>query len=422
MGNPEIEWQRSNPDIVMFKPKRDEYDNDNEHFLVVKAPKSDELLAFWTQSSCEGSGDNHLVLSRSRNATDWSEPEYICGYKVGFDKRQASWGFPVISSGGRTYLFYTRELEEYDNNRQGSGGMGCRYSDDNGFTWSEESLIEMPNSKHDNPNPNKPKNWIVWQLPERDGDGKYFVGYTLVTSNYHSEPHDMWVDTDTRSYFMRFENIDDEPLPENLSISWLPQNDEGLESWNSKYPDMSVNQEPSVVMLPDGRFFVTMRTMTGYIHYSVSDDGGKIFRKPKALRFRDNGRYMEHPMSPCPIYRMSDGRYFILFHNNPGTHLGFSQFKDKWEYNEANFFRNPTYISIGEYRKDSHQPIWFSKPYKLFDTDDIAIGPKRTAEIATYTSYIEWKGKRILWYPDRKYYLLGKYLSDQLLDSMDNDE
>lgn len=420
MGNPEIEWKRSEPDIVLYKPIKDSYDNDNEHFLVIKAPKSDELLASWTQSSCEGKGDNHIVMARSSNAVDWSTPQYIAGVKEGVDDRQASWGFPVVTKGGRIYIFYTRELDVFDNNRQGSGGMGCIYSDDNGFNWSDEYLIPMPRSKYDNPDRLYPKNWIVWQLPIRDINGKYIVGYTLVTSKVHSPQRYMWVNADSRSYFMRFENIDDSPDPEDIVISWLPEDDKGLESQNKKIPEMSTNQEPSIVLLPDGRLFAVMRTMTGYVHYSVSDDNGKTWRKPEALRYKDNGGFIEHPISPCPIYKMSDGRFFLIFHNNQGEHLGFSQFKDEWEQNEANFFRNPTYTSIGYFVKDAHQPIWFKEPYKLFDTDDIAIGPKKTSEIATYTSYIEWKGKKILWYPDRKYYLLGKYLSDELLDSMDS--
>jgi hypothetical protein len=35
-------------------------------------------------------------------------------------------------------------------------------------------------------------------------------------------------------------------------------------------------------------------------------------------------------------------------------------------------------------------------------------------EIATYTSLTEWRGRRTLWYPDRKHFLLGKYLTDAL--------
>ena len=422
MGNAEEEWKRSLPDIVMYKPREDEYDNDNEHFLVINAPRSDEMIAFWTQSSCEGKGDNHLVSSRSHDGFHWSDPVYLSGYRKGTDERQSSWGFPVVSAKGRIYLIYTRELDLYDNNRQGSGGMGCIFSDDNGFTWSEEYLLSMPRSRYDNPDTRFPKNWIVWQLPIRDALGRYLAGYTLVTSNSLRPAHDMWVDTETRSYFMRFENIDDNPAPSDIRITWLPENDMGLESPNKKIPEMSVNQEPSVVLLPDGRLFATMRTMTGYVNCSVSEDNGKTWREPEALRFRDNGDFIEHPLSPCPIYSMSDGRFFLLFHNNPGEHLGFSQFKDNWEQNEANFFRNPTYISIGHFVADAYQPVWFAKPYKLFDTDDIAIGPKETAEIATYTSYIEWKGKRILWYPDRKYYLLGRILTDELLASIDENE
>ena len=51
-----------------------------------------------------------------------------------------------------------------------------------------------------------------------------------------------------------------------------------------------------------------------------------------------------------------------------------------------------------------------------------APGNAGTAEIATYTSLTEWRGKRVLWYPDRKYYLLGKYIPDEMLSDMTVDE
>ena len=50
LGDPDIEWKRSNPDIKVFVPTGSAiYNGDNEHFLVFKAPKTDELLAMWTQ-------------------------------------------------------------------------------------------------------------------------------------------------------------------------------------------------------------------------------------------------------------------------------------------------------------------------------------------------------------------------------------
>ena len=94
-------------------------------------------------------------------------------------------------------------------------------------------------------------------------------------------------------------------------------------------------------------------------------------------------------------------------------------FKRKWRRNEANFVRNPLYIAVGHFKPDAHQPIWFDEPIKLLDTNDVPIGPKGTAEIGTYTSLTEYGGKRILWYPDRKYFLLGKYLTDDILAGKD---
>ena len=49
------ESRRSNPDVIVYLPKGAEYhDGDNETFLVVPVPRSDELLGIWTQSSVEG--------------------------------------------------------------------------------------------------------------------------------------------------------------------------------------------------------------------------------------------------------------------------------------------------------------------------------------------------------------------------------
>ena len=47
----DTEWQRSEPDIVVFRPKGgDRHDTDNEHFLVFESPSGNGLLALWTQS------------------------------------------------------------------------------------------------------------------------------------------------------------------------------------------------------------------------------------------------------------------------------------------------------------------------------------------------------------------------------------
>ena len=410
------DWERSDPDIVVYVPKGgDLNDTDNEHFLVFEAPKSDELLALWTQSSCEGRGDNHLVLARSTDGATWSEPVRIVGTAPGGSERQASWGFPVVSARGRIYVFYTKEVDRYDNSRQGSGAMGCLTSDDNGRIWTPGADIPMPRNRLDHPDPTVPRNWIVWQKPVRDSAGRWLAGYTQCSSHAVVASPDGWWTQDSRCAFMRFENIDDSPRPEEICVTWLPVTGDGLEVPHRNYPELSTAQEPSVVLLPDGRLFTTMRTMEGHVWYSVSEDDGERWRAPDVLRFRDGGEGIKHPLSCCPIYAMSNGRFLLLFHNNDGIVGDHSQYEKKWRTNHLNFIRNPMFVAVGSYRPEARQPIWFGEPYKLFDTNDIPVGPKGTAEIATYTSVTEWHGTRVLWYPDRKYYLLGKRITDEFM-------
>ena len=415
-GNPATEWRRSDPDIVVYLPRGEEHaDTDNEHFLVFEAPRGDELLAMWTQSSCEGRGDNHVVLARSADGVTWSPPIIIAGTRPGTAERQAGWGFPVVADTGRIYCFYTKEMGRWDASRQGCGAMGCHVSDDNGHTWVERPNVPMPRSRWDHPDPEMPKNWIVWQKPIRDRQGRWFAGYTLCTSPTRMpEPPGGWWHWDSRSYFMRFDNIHEGPEVEDLRITWLPEEDAGLEVPIPVRPRLSTAQEPSVVLLPDGRLFTTLRTFAGYIWYSVSEDDGAHWRAPEMLRSRDGGPGLEHPLSCCPIYPMSNGKYLLLYHNNPGRRLGHDQSELEWKTNHLNYIRNPMYLAGGECRPDAHQPIWFGDPVNLLDTNDILVGPKATAEIATYTSLTEWHGRRVLWYPDRKYYLLGKYLPDEM--------
>jgi len=413
------DWQRSNPDIVVYVPEGgDNNDTDNEHFLVYPAPHSDELIAIWTQSSCEGRGDNHLVIARSDDGDTWSAPTRIAGTSAGGSEKQASWGFLVVSDAGRIYCFFTRELDRFDNSRQGSGGMGCLISDDNGHTWQERADIPVARNQYDHPDPAVPRNWIVWQKPIRDSRGRWLAGWTQCTSNAVLPMPEGWWTQDSRSAFIRFENINEGPDPEDLVISWLPTDCEGLEVPHRFYRDLSMCQEPSVVLLPDGRLFVSMRTMEGHVWYSLTDDDGDTWRDPEVLRLRDDGAPLKHPLSCCPIYPVGDGLYMQLYHNNDGTVGQYSQFCRNWKTNHLNYIRNPMYVSIGAFKPEAHQPIWFALPEVLFDTDDVPVGPKATAEIATYTSVTEHRGRRVLWYPDRKFYLLGRVIRDDWVEGL----
>jgi len=418
LGDPATEWRRSNPDIVVYLPKGGGFnDTDNEHFLVFESSEKN-LLAMWTQSSCEGHGDNHIVIARSTNNVTWSKPKWIAGTHPGTKEPQASWAFPIVSRQGRIYCFYVKDVLT---NISGMIGhpMGCFYSDDDGHTWIQGDDIPFPRVRFDNPDPRVGPEWIVFQKPIRDSQGRWIVGYTYwVDPAMYTYTPSNWCEADSGCKFMRFDNIDDGPDPNNIQITHMLLNGKGLTVPYPLKPAISVAQEPSIVLLPDGRIFTTMRTLTGYIWYSISEDDGESWRQPEVLRYKDGGEPIKQPLAPCPIYTLKNGRYLLLFHNNDGRLGSYSQFKSHWEVNQANFIRHPAFIAVGEFRANTHQSIWFSKPKQILDTDGIPVGPKGTAEIATYTSLTEYKGKRVLWYPDRKYYLLGKYITDELLADM----
>lgn len=164
--------------------------------------------------------------------------------------------------------------------------------------------------------------------PIRDSKGRYISGYTQWSSeSVVKSPGRNWTDQDSRASFVRFENIDENPLPEDLKISWLPVNMEGLEVAHKMYSQISVCQEPAIVMLPDKRLFTVMRTMTGYIWYSVSDDDGETWRTPEVLRYKDDGEKIRNPLVSCPIYALSDNKFILIHYDNDGRRGEYDQFK-----------------------------------------------------------------------------------------------
>ncbi len=400
IGYIEDEYKRTNPDAVVYIPKEGDNhnDGDNEHFLVFNAPKSDELLAMWTQGAMEPSGDNHIVLARSEDGVNWSQPLWITGTRKGTKQTQASWGFPVVASTtGRIYCFY---CESPAGKLGGASGiLGCHISDDNGQTWEYKGTILFPDCFDDITDITTQNGGIiVWQKPIRDSKGIQMVGYTLCNKEY---PHGC-------CRFMRFDNIDESPEIEDIKISWL-----SIEGDTICMPAGTANphcSEPAMVMLPDGRMFMVFRTVTGHVWYSVSDNDGKNWRPPQTLLYHDGGEPVKNPLTCCPIYQLQDGRYMLIYYNNSyyadlmkaGKPLpaGMSMFTH----------RRPAVYSIGSFQSGARQPMWFDEPKKLLDTGGVLVSPKASNEVATYPSVTYHKGKQTLWYPDRKFFLLGKHL------------
>jgi len=414
----DLEIRRTRPDFVVYQPGSDDgstCDTGNEHFLVFDGPDG-SLMAVWTQSTREGMPDQRIVFSQSVDeGVTWAKPRLIAGTPPSEKGNMASWAFPMVSNSGRIYVVYSRHIGVNDVFSHTTGLMGCIYSDDAGQSWSDEQIVPMRRSIYDNTDPDVPANWIVWQRPNRYSEGKYIAGFTRWVSPAvrHPPPVDHWIAQESVVEFMRFENLDDDPEPVNLKLSWFAADDDALKQGFPGHPDVSVLQEPSMVLLPDERLFVTMRSPTGRAQHTVSDDRGVTWRPAAPLLQFDGGPELLHPNSPCPIYPIGNGRYLFLHHNHDG-HI------DQWGPFDTSWHRRPIYGRVGAFRPDAHQPLWFSPPKLLMDNEGVAIGAGGgRADMAMYASFTIRNGERILWYPDRKFFLLGKRITDEWLSTVE---
>jgi len=402
------------PDYVVFVPAVTDAgvtDTGNEHFLVFDGPDG-SLMAVWTQSSAEAQPDQHIAFARSTDeGRTWSPPRIIAGPRQPGQGPMASWGYPLVSRAGRLYVLYSQHIGKHDSFFHHTGWLHGICSDDLGRTWSAPENIPVARSRRDNPDTNMPPNMLVWQKPLRLGrDGRYLAGFTRWTSfAVTPNPTRWWISADARVEFMRFENVDDNPSPGGLKIRWFAANDQALAVAFPGHPEVSACQEPSLVKLPDGRLFCVMRTAAGSPFWSVSADAGETWSAPRPLRRRDGGPVLPHPLSPCPIYDVGgntagSGRYVLFIHNHDGHYQGYGP-------TDTGFHRRPVYLVPGRYRAGAEQPVWFEEPRLFMDHHGVSLGKPGTSgrlDLALYASFTVRHGQPVLWYPDRKFFLLGR--------------
>ncbi len=405
-----IESRRTSPDYIAYRPvstDRATAATGNEHFLVEKLANG-HLFAVWTQSSFEGATDQHIVYSRSFDGGHgWTAPVILAGH--GADPGIASWAFPLVSRSGRIYVIFSRHTGINDVFTHTTGIMACVFTDDEGTTWSKEVTLAMPRSIWDNPDKSIPPNCIIWQKPFRLPDGRYFTGLTRwVSPSVLKAKNGDWWACPAVVEFLRFENVDDDPEPADLVLSFLSGNGDALRVGLRGEPEIPLLQEPSIVTLPDGRLFCVMRSTLGSPFYAVSSDLGESWTAPKPLRQFDDGPIIPHPLSPCPIYPVKQAGYALLYHNHDGNFLG-------WTPSDTSFHRRPICLAHGEFRAGAKQPVWFSLPWYFMDNGGI---PVLRNDLAMYASVTEEDDGIVLWYPERKFFLLGKKIERESLRSL----
>lgn len=152
--------------------------------------------------------------------------------------------------------------------------------------------------------------------------------------------------------------------PEAVEFAFFPGPPHGVHVPLEAVPGQSLGQEPQVVELSDGRLLCVCRTGNGCVYYTVSDDLGRTWREARPLRYREGGERLLHPNAPCPLSRLSGGRYALLFCNNDGSAFGGA---DPFDHTRN---RNPVYVAVGrETQCRDGQPVEFSEPRLLCDIE-----------------------------------------------------
>ena len=146
------------------------------------------------------------------------------------------------------------------------------------------------------------------------------------------------------------------------------------------------------------------------VWYTVSTDAeARRWRPAEILRYRDQGDPVLNPLAPTPMFRLSDGRYLLFISNHDGYGFGARGPRD------SHFSRRPQFFVVGEFRPRAHQPLWFSRPKLLFDTQNVGVFPFYYPWLSMYASLTEHRGIRTLWYTDRKMFVLGRLIPDSML-------
>jgi hypothetical protein len=421
----ETQLHTSNPDYIVYVPKAEQNlsDTGNEHFLVFDGP-DDSLMAIWTQSSVENFSadtppDQHISFAHSTdNGITWSEPRIIAGPKKAGDGHMASWAYPLVSKKGRIYVLYSQSIGIHDSFIHHTAWIHGRYSDDKGATWSQPQQVPVARSINDNPDPSMPPNMLVWQKPLRLArDGKYLAGFTRWSSFAARPPvpERGLGSADSRVEFMRFENIDENPEPRDIKISWFMSNQQALAVPFPGHPENSVCQEPSIVKLPDQRLFCVMRTHAGSPYWTISSDQGETWSQPQPLLVKDGGDPLLHPVSPCPIYDIGgneagSGRYVLFIHGHDNR--SYTGYRPKPSVTGWN--RRPVQLLAGRFQPGAQQPVWFDEPQFFMDHDNTSLGKPGTSgrmDLSLYASFTVRNGEAVLWYPERKFFLLGRIIT-----------
>ncbi|WP_158872039.1 sialidase family protein [Maribellus comscasis] len=317
--------------------------------------KGEWVVVLTTGAGREGQPGQHVVSTISKDKGKTWSPLIDIEPATG---PEASWITPLIIPSGRIYVFYTYNSENRREVLNSSGvpikrvdtfgKMMMKYSDDGGYSWSEKHY-EVParNFEIDDKNIYKGKIQFFWSvaLPIVHENAVYFP--LSKVGNFGEG----FMESGSGA-ILKSSNILFEKDPEKIEWETLPDGNKGLLP-----PQGQVADEHNIVSLSDGSLYCVYRTNQGHNAQVYSRDNGHTWTTPEWASYSPGGKLMKQPRCFNKIYKFSNGKYAMFFHNNSSRNYSSHPLGN----------RNPTWLA-GGIEKDGY--IYWSQPEVfLYDMD-----------------------------------------------------